>query len=111
VKTAKLPTELLAEKPRRVSELAMGETGYVGLFALIVTPEQDCFLDAKGTLEKRSLMQMTVRRDEEGFHVVLPSEPEYTTQLLLEGIDVLPIASIQISKDRWTPGMGELVTR
>jgi hypothetical protein len=80
VKTAKLPAGLLAEKPRRVSELPTGETGYVGLFALIVTPEQDCFLDAKGTLEKRSLMQMTVRRDEEGFHVVLPSEPVWSAK-------------------------------
>jgi hypothetical protein len=105
VKTAKLPPELLAEKPRRVSELAMGETGYVGLFALIVTPDQDCFLDAKGSLEKPGLMQMTVRRDEDGFHVVLPSAPEHRPQPLLNGIDILPIASIQISKDRWTPGM------
>ena len=92
MKTAKLPPELLAEKPRRVSELAIGETGYVGVFSLIVTPEQDCFLDAKGALEKPRLMQMIVRRDEEGFHVILPSAPEHTPQPLLEGADVLPIA-------------------
>jgi hypothetical protein len=112
VKTAKLPAGLLAEKPRRVSELAIGETAHVGLFALIVTPEQDCFLDAKGSLEKPGLMQMTVRRDEEGFHVVLPSTPEHAPQPLLKGIDVLPIASIEISTNRWTPGMdGRLVNR
>jgi hypothetical protein len=111
MKTAKLPPEVLAENPRRISELAIGETGYVGLFALIVTPEQDCFLDAKGSLEKPRLLQMTVRRDEDGFHVVLPCSPEYTPQPLLKGIDVLPIASIEISKDRWTPGMSERASK
>jgi hypothetical protein len=105
MKTAKLQAGLLAETHRKVSELAIGETGYVGLFALIVTPEQDCFLDAKGSLEKPRLLQMTVRRDEDGFHVVLPSAPEFTAAPLRKGMDILPIASITVSKDRWTPGM------
>jgi hypothetical protein len=105
VTTAKLPVELRAETHRRVSELAIGETGYASLFTLIVTPEQDCFLDAKGSLEKPRLMPMMVRRDEDGFHVVLPSAPEFTAVPLMKGMDVLPIASITVSKDRWTPGM------
>lgn len=83
----------------------MGETGHVWLTALIVTPDHDCFLDAKGTLEKPLPMQMTVRRDEEGFHVVLPSAPQFTAHPVFKGLDVLPIASITVSKDRWTPGM------
>jgi hypothetical protein len=103
--TAKLPAECLAHKRRLISELAIGETGHAWLTALIVTPDHDCFLDAKGTLEKPLLMQMTVRRDEEGFHVVLPSAPEFTAQPLFKGAEMLPIASIEVSKDRWTPGM------
>ena len=47
---------------------------------------------------------MTVHRDEEGFHVVLPSAPEFTAQPLFKGTEMLPIASIEVSKDRWTPG-------
>jgi len=62
VTTAKLPVELLAKTRRLVSELAIGEAGYVGLRAFIVTPDQDCFIDSKGTLEKKALLQMTVRR-------------------------------------------------
>jgi hypothetical protein len=104
VKTAKLPIECVAEKRRLISELAMGETGYVGLSSLIVTPEQDCFLDAKGSLEKPRLLTMTVRRYEDGLHVVLPAAPEYTAQPLFQGSDVLPIASIMVSKDKWFPG-------
>lgn len=83
----------------------MGETGNAWLTALIVTPDHDCFLDAKGTLEKPLLLQMTVHRDEEGFHVVLPCAPEFTAQPLFKGMEMLPIASIEVSKDRWTPGM------
>jgi hypothetical protein len=98
VKTAKLPAECLAQKRRLISDLA--------LTALIITPDHDCFLDSKGTLEKRLLMQMTVRRDEEGFHVVLPSAPKFTAQPLFKGTEMLPIASITVSRDRWTPGMG-----
>lgn len=105
--TAKLPIELRAETPRLLSELAMGETGYVGLRNFIVTPEQDCFLDPKGTLEKPGLLQMTVRRDEDGFHVVLPSTPEFTAEQVVKGTDILPIASISVSKDRWSPGSEE----
>jgi hypothetical protein len=106
MKTAKLPVELRAETPRLVSELAIGETGHVSLMALLVTPDQDCFLDAKRSLQKPLLMQMTVRRDEDGFHVVLPSAPEFTAEPLREGMDVLPIASITISKNKWSPGLG-----
>jgi hypothetical protein len=106
VKTAKLPAECLAKKRRLISDLAIGETGYAWLTALIITPDHDCFLDSKGTLEKRLLMQMTVRRDEEGLHVVLPSAPEFTARPLFKGSEMLPIASITVSRDRWTPGMG-----
>jgi hypothetical protein len=48
---------------------------------------------------------MTALRDEEGFNVVLPPAPEFTAQPLFKGAEMLPIASIEISKDRWTPGM------
>ena len=64
--TAKLPAELRAETPRPLSELTVGETGYVALRALIVTPEQDCFLDPRGALENPGLLQMKVRRDADG---------------------------------------------
>jgi hypothetical protein len=107
VTTAKLPIELRAETPRLLSDLATGETGYVGLRNFIVTPEQDCFLDSKGTLEKPGLLQMTVRRDEEGFHVVLPSSPKFTAEGVVKGMDILPIASITVSKDKWSPGSEE----
>ena len=53
--TAKLPVEVRAKTRRLVSELDMGETGYVWLHALIVTADQDCFLDPKGTLEEPAL--------------------------------------------------------
>jgi hypothetical protein len=104
VTTVKLPPELRAKTPRPLSELALGETGYVSVRALIVSLDQDCFLDATGAIEKPGLMQMTVRRDEEGFHVVLPSAPEFTAEEIVKGMDVLPIASIAVSKDRWSPG-------
>jgi hypothetical protein len=106
VKTAKLPVEASADTPRFISELAIGETGHVALTALIVTPDKDCFLYPKQTLEEPRLLQMTVRRDPDGFHVVLPSEPKFTSEPLHKGIEVLPIASIAISKDKWTPGFG-----
>jgi hypothetical protein len=111
VKTAKLPVECLAEKRRLISDLAMGETGNAWITALIVTPDHDCFLDAKGTLEKPLLMQMTVRRDEEGFHVVLPSAPEFKAEQVVKGMDVLPIASITVSKNKWSPGLEERLAR
>jgi hypothetical protein len=107
VKTAKLPVELRADKPRLLTELAIGETAHVGIRALIVTPDQDCFLDPKGSLEKPGLLQMTVRRDEEGFHVVLPAAPAFTAETVVKGMDVLPIASISISKERWSPRLDE----
>jgi hypothetical protein len=102
--TAKLPVELRAKTRRRISELAMGETGYVGLGSFIVTTDQDCFLDSKGTLQTPGLLQMTVRRDEDGFHVVLPSAPEFAAEQIVNGADILPIASIKVSKDKWSPG-------
>lgn len=99
--------ELRAETPRLISELAMGETGYVGLRNFIVTPEQDCFLDPKGRLEKQGLLQMTVRRAEDGFHVVLPSTPEFVAEDIVKGMDILPIAPITVSRDKWSPGAEE----
>jgi hypothetical protein len=107
VTTAKLPVELRAKTHRLISELAVGEIGHAWLRALIVTPDQDCFLDAKGTLETPALLQMTVRRDEEGFHVVLPSAPDYSAEQVVKDMDVLPIASITISKNKWSPGLEE----
>ena len=104
MKTAKLPVELRAETPRPVSELAMGETAYVGLGAFIVTRDEECFWIPRGTLQKPGLLQMTVRRDEEGFHVVLPSETKFSTEEIVTGRDVLPIASIAVSKEKWSPG-------
>jgi hypothetical protein len=107
VTTAKLPVELRAKTRRLISELAVGETGYVGLRSFIVTSDQDCFLDSKGTLETPGLLQMTVRRDEKGFHVVLPSAPEFSTEQVIKGMDVLPIASIVISREKWSPRLDE----
>lgn len=45
-----------------------------------------------------------VRRDEDGFHVVLPSAPEFAAEQIVNGADILPIASIKVSKDKWSPG-------
>lgn len=105
--TVRLPAELRAETPRLLLELAVGETGYVGLRALIVAPDLDCFLDPRGALERPGLLQMKVRRDEEGFHVVLPAGPHFTPEQIMNGMDVLPIASVVISKEKWSPGPEE----
>jgi hypothetical protein len=72
---------------------------------LIATPEQDCFLDAKATLREPGLLQMTVRRDEDGFHIVLPGKPDYSTQPVVKGMDVLAIASLA------APRLDDLVTK
>jgi len=85
----------------------MGEAGHVGLRAFIVTPDQEFFLDSKGTLEKPGLLQMTVRRDAEGLHVVLPSEPKFAPEQIVKGMDILPIASIAVSQEKWSPGREE----
>jgi hypothetical protein len=89
-----------------ISELAMGEIGHVSLRDLIVTPEQDCFLDAKATLQEPGLLKTTVRRDEDGFHIVLPGKPDYSTQSVVKGMDVLAIASIAVSKREMVSPVG-----
>jgi hypothetical protein len=104
VKTAKLPIEARDEKPRALSELVIGETGNVSLAGLIVTEDHDCYLDSKQPLQKPCLLQMVVSRNEEGFHVVLPSAPKFTGVPLFNERDLLPIASITTSKDKWSPG-------
>jgi hypothetical protein len=110
VTTAKLPAECLARKRRLISDLAIGEAGNAWLTALIITPDHDCFLDARGTLEKPLLLQMTVRRDEEGFHVVLPSAPEFTAQPLFKGWTCCRLLR-SLCRETAGPGMGERLAK
>lgn len=60
---------------------------------------------AKTPLEDPDLLQMTVQRKEDGLHVVLPSAKTCTPELLIASMDILPIASITVGTDKWSPGL------
>ena len=107
--TAKLPAELRSEKPRLVSELRSGETGYVYFVDLLVNLNEECFLRAGAELRKHDRnIVVEVRRDDAGFHVVIPSDRKYTPEKLISLMEVLPVASISIGPscrfDEDTPG-------
>jgi hypothetical protein len=104
---AKLPAELLKPKTRFVSDLAIGESGYVSLRAFTVTDELDCFLDVQLPLEAPGVLQLKVRRKEDGFHVILPREPKYEPETRPQGESIVPIASITVAPEKWSPAVGE----
>lgn len=96
MKAAKLPPELLAPVPRRLIELEDGETSHVVFTAMQVDTFGECFLDPETNLrEKRGINIIEVRRDAEGFHVVVyDPDIKYQPRRLDSRDTRIPVASV-----------------
>jgi hypothetical protein len=98
-KAAVLPPELAAGEPRPISQLKPGETGYIVFTEMVVNRNRECFIKAGTRLtEQNGYYTLEVRRDQDGYHVVIPPgfHAKYTPRDLT-GDRVISVASI-ISK-------------
>src|ERR1700722_6998234 len=76
--TAKLPTELRVDAPSPVSELKSGEPGHAAFTDFLVRENGDCFLRAAAKLRNKSVNTIVVRRDDAGYHVIIPANIKYS---------------------------------
>src|SRR5580704_3017728 len=102
MKPAKLPPELVDQQQRRVKQLQPGETGYVLFTDLTVNGRQECFLEAKARLCDSNISTIEVRRDEQGFHIVIPADLTYRPRKIdwLSRLTLLPVASVTVGPSR-----------
>jgi hypothetical protein len=81
--TVKLPNELRVDAPRPVSELKSGETGHAVFTDFLVRENGDCFLRAAAKLRNKSVNTIVVRRDDAGYHVIIPANIKYSPGQIL----------------------------
>jgi hypothetical protein len=75
MESATLPVQMIEPERRRIRDLRRGESGYVIFTALRANDRGECFLDTSDWLRKGDGFEtLQVRRDEKGFHVVVPSD-------------------------------------
>jgi hypothetical protein len=94
--TAKLPSELRMDAPRTVSELSSGETGHTAFSDFLVRENGDCFLRGAAKLRNKSVNTIEVRRDDLGYHVIIPANIKYSPGQIPLIEERLPVASITI---------------
>jgi hypothetical protein len=104
MKPAILPMELLDKQPRHVRQLRPGETGYIVFTDLTVNRRLECFVAAKAQLRDKGFSNIEVRRDEKGFHVVIPSDLTYLPRRIdwLTRLGLVPVASVTAGPSRLT---------
>ena len=75
MESATLPAQMIEPARRRIRDLRRGESGYVIFTSLRANDRGECFLDTSEWLRKDDSFQtLQLRRDEKGFHVVVPSD-------------------------------------
>jgi hypothetical protein len=103
MKSATMPPELVESQHRRVRQLQCGETGYISFTALHVNRRMKCLVEAKADLRPEAFNTVEVRRDENGPHVVVPSNFAYRpakVNPIVWWSGLLPVASITVAPGR-----------
>ena len=94
---AKLPPELHLNAPKIVSDLRLQESGHVTFTDFNVSDNRDCFLRAAAQVWNNAhASTIEVRRDQDGYHVVIPLNRKYKPRPLPAREDNLPVASVAI---------------
>jgi hypothetical protein len=106
MQTAILPDELVTPKPRLLSSLGNGETGYITFTEMRVMPDRSCFVNLDASLSEPGLLQVRVRKAEDGsYHVSVPADITYNPGEIKSspGASLAPVASITIkpANVRW----------
>jgi hypothetical protein len=97
---AKLPPELHLNAPKIVSDLRLQESGHVTFTDFNVSDNGDCFLRAGAQVWNNAhASTIEVRRDEDGYHVVIPMSRKYIRGPLPVREDNLPVASVTIGPE------------
>ena len=97
---AKLPPELYLDAPRMVSDLRLQESGHVTFTDLNVNDDGDCFLRAAAQIWNFAhASTIEVRRDQDGYHVVIPLNRKYKPGPLPVHEDKIPVASVSIGPE------------
>jgi hypothetical protein len=98
--TALLPEELIDSDPRLVSDLKVGETGYLDFVNFIVKADRTCFVELEGKLRQApGTMTVTVTKLEDGsFSAIVPANTKYRPGKItpLPGNKLAPVTSIAI---------------
>ena len=75
METATLPVQMIEPERQRLRDLRRGESAYVLFTALKADDRGHCFLDTSEWIRNdQSFETLQVRRDKNGFHVVVPSD-------------------------------------
>jgi hypothetical protein len=98
--TAKLPPELHLNAPKMVSDLRPRESGYVTFTEFNVSENGDCFLKAAAQVwNEAHASTVEVRRDEDGYHVIIPMSRKYKPGPIPLLQDNLPVVSVTIDPE------------
>lgn len=103
---ATLPVEMLVPESRRIHQLRRGETGYAMFTALRADSRGKCYLQGSDRLEEGGMLKIEVRRDEKGFHVVVPRDQKVMrltrSSRLIFFFSLIPVATVTIGPPRTT---------
>jgi Mlc titration factor MtfA (ptsG expression regulator) len=66
-----LPEHLFKTKPRKLSDLQLGESAHTWADNMTVTSAGECFLNPYALVNKRGFLTIQVDRRGDGFHVVI----------------------------------------
>jgi len=92
---AKLPDTLREPKPKLLNDLKAGEEGYVHWQHMAVTENGDCFLLPNSPVENtKSIFRLKVKRQEDGYHVVVMARQMTWKPKGDAEKDWIPVASI-----------------
>jgi hypothetical protein len=98
---AKLPDELFHAPPRKLKELAVGETARVQFEALKVDPEQNCFIDTSEEVKsRRTGGTIEITRAMDGFHACVPANMRYRGNDIPASLkkQLVPLISVTIGR-------------
>jgi hypothetical protein len=96
---AKMPEQFIVQPPRRIADLAVGESGYASGVWLQVAPDRSVYVYGVGELtERHPGLTVLVSRREDGFHVKLDGysdkwKPKRLFQTVMD--NYIPAASVE----------------
>ena len=106
--SARLPEHLRESAPRRVSDLNVGEQGFVTWTAMTVDGNGECFLDGGAELRKKCSATIGIKRTEGGYHVIVVAKGTQWRLSELTQRHSIPVATITEEYDPDLDGLGKL---
>jgi hypothetical protein len=94
--TAKLPAHLIHPPDEYLTDLPVGEASYIDATDMLVDAHADCYLNPDAVLHDNGENRIRVRREKDGFHVIIPKPGIlYKPKRKVHSELLFPVQSIQ----------------